>query len=130
MLLDPLQPDRPRRRRHAASAVRRFGDGIAGGRTYDLDWLADLNSQLHRRVLDLSGNALFPHLVRSAVQLPLVVSTFGRCSADQLKRSMRLHHELADALTAHDQQRASAIVRPHVLVARRVPLDAREASPA
>lgn len=95
-----------------------------GGRAYDLDRLADFNGQLHRQILELSGNALLPQLVRSITQLPMVVSTFAHYSADQLQRSMRQHRELVEALAARDAQWATAVMRSHVLSARRVMLPA------
>lgn len=91
-----------------------------GGRAYDLDRLADVNGRLHQQILELSGNALLPQLVRSITQLPMVVSTFGHYSADQLQRSMRQHRELVEALAAHDSQWADSVMRSHVLSARRV----------
>jgi len=91
-----------------------------GGRAYDLNRLADFNRQLHQKILELSGNALLPQLVRSITQLPIVVSTFSHYSVEQLQRSMRQHRELVEALAAHDVQCADAVMRSHILSARRV----------
>lgn len=98
-----------------------------GGRAYDLERLAEFNGRLHRQILELSGNALLPQLVRSVTQLPIVVSTFAHYSADQLQRSMRQHRELVEALAAHDVHWANAVMRSHVLSARRVLLGAEPA---
>ncbi len=105
-------------------------EALAGaGPPSDLDHLAALNGRLHRRILELSGNALLPQLVWSITQLPLVVSTFGHYSADELRRSMRHHRELVDALRAHDPRWATAVMQAHVRAARRVILGPREHEP-
>lgn len=93
-----------------------MGDCVPG----DLDRLAELNGEFHRRILDAAGSARLAALVGSVVQVPLVLRTFHRYSRTALDRSQGHHRELVAALTARDPAWAEAVMRAHVYAARAV----------
>jgi DNA-binding GntR family transcriptional regulator len=96
------------------------------GRGRDLDRLAALNTEFHRRILDASGSVRLVALVSSVVQIPLVLRTFHDYSAEALQRSLGHHREIVAALRAGDPQWAGSVMRSHVLAARAVLVHQRE----
>jgi DNA-binding GntR family transcriptional regulator len=90
------------------------------GRNRDLDRLAGLNAEFHRRILDASGSARLAALVGTVVRVPLVLRTFHDYTAEALERSSGHHREIVAALRAGDPQWAGSVMRSHVLAARAV----------
>lgn len=108
-----------------ADLVARMEAATADGRAPDYDLITDLNGRFHTAVTAAAGNPLLPEVVRSLVHVPIVVRTFRLYSPERLRRSMRQHRELLDALTAHDASWAEAVMRTHILSARPVLLTAK-----
>ena len=94
------------------------------GRKRDLDRLAELNAELHRRVVDAAASPRLATLIAAVVQVPLVMRTFQRYDADALRRSLGHHRELVAALAAQDGEWARSVMRSHVLAAKAVLLAA------
>jgi DNA-binding GntR family transcriptional regulator len=94
------------------------------GRTRDLDRLAELNAELHRRIVDAAASPRLASLIAAVVQVPLVMRTFQRYDADALQRSLGHHRELVAALAAQDGEWARSVMRSHVLAAKAVLVDA------
>lgn len=99
---------------------RDMEDCATRGRERDLDRLASLNAEFHRRILDASGSARLALLVGSVVHVPLVLRTFHDYSTEALERSLGHHREIVAALRAGDPQWAESVMRSHVLAARDV----------
>ncbi|MGN6244883.1 MAG: GntR family transcriptional regulator [Motilibacteraceae bacterium] len=90
------------------------------GRTRDLDRLAELNAELHRRIVDAAASPRLASLIAAVVQVPLVMRTFQRYDVDALQRSLGHHRELVAALAAGDGEWARSVMRSHVLAAKAV----------
>ncbi|HEU4568713.1 MAG TPA: GntR family transcriptional regulator [Marmoricola sp.] len=90
------------------------------GRKRDLDRLAELNAELHRRIVDAAASPRLASLIAAVVQVPLVMRTFQRYDADALQRSLGHHRELVAALAAQDGEWARSVMRSHVLAAKAV----------
>lgn len=91
-----------------------------------MDDVADLNNRFHGAVLTASGNRRLRQLAQATVAMPLVLRTFQKYSAERLERSLAHHREIVDALAAHDESWAEAIMRTHILSARWELLPMRE----
>ena len=89
-------------------------DAAARHRQPDVDVITELNNRFHRAVLEASGNDRLGSLVSSVVQVPLVWRTFSHYTPEELRRSLAHHHELIDALRAHDCVWAESVMRAHV----------------
>ena len=83
-----------------------------------MDRLASLNNRFHATVVQASGSRRLPQMAQSAIALPLVLRTFQRYSPERLQRSMQHHREIVEALRAHDENWAEAVMRTHILSAR------------
>jgi len=112
-----------------ADLVERMEDATAGPGAPDYDLITDLNGRFHTAVVAAADNPLLPEVARSFVHVPIVVRTFRRYTPERLRRSMRQHRELFDALAARDAAWAEAVMRTHILSARPVLLEARTGSP-
>jgi DNA-binding GntR family transcriptional regulator len=94
----------------AESRVRRKGY---------LDRIAQLNGDFHRRVHAAAGSPRLTRLLASLLEASLIMKTFRRYSADDLRRSAAHHLELVQALEARDGEWATSVMRSHVLAAKR-----------
>lgn len=92
-------------------------DAVAAARHPDFAELTDLNNRFHGAILDASGNSRLPSLVASIVRVPLVSRTFTLYSRHALARSLAHHHELVEALAAHDSDWAESVMRSHIRAA-------------
>lgn len=90
----------------------------------DLDLVADLNTEFHSIERAAAANARLVTMLNAVVQLPLVVRTFHRYSAEDLARSCAHHRELVAALRGGDGVWAQSVMRAHVLAAKAVLLRA------
>jgi DNA-binding GntR family transcriptional regulator len=93
----------------------------------DLGRLAELNAEFHGLVRSAAASTRLVTMLNAVVQLPLVVRTFHRYSADDLARSCAHHRELVAALRAADGLWAQSVMRSHVLAAKAVLLRAAAA---
>lgn len=92
-------------------------------RTSELAEIADLNSEFHQGVQELAGAKRLGAMVSQLVEVPLVAQTFHSYGPEQLQQSARHHLEIVAALEARDGASAGAIMRAHVLAAKRVLVD-------
>lgn len=95
-----------------------------------MDDVASLNNLFHGAVLSASGNRRLRQLAQATVALPLVLRTFQQYSAERLQRSLHHHREIVEALAAHDESWAEAVMKTHILSARWELTPARQESDA
>jgi len=81
--------------------------------------LARANSELHLTIIGAAGNARLAAMIASVTELPVVLRTLRVYSQEDLLRSAGHHRELAVAFRARDPVWASAVMRSHLLAARR-----------
>ena len=81
--------------------------------------LAQANSALHLTIVDAAANTRLAAMIASVVEMPLVMRTLGVYTQDDLLRSAGHHRELVLAFRARDPLWAAAVMRSHVLAARR-----------
>ena len=81
--------------------------------------LAKANSEIHLTIVRATGNARLEAMISGVTELPLVMRTLRTYSPDDLLRSARHHIELVAAFRARDPVWASAVMRSHLLAARR-----------
>ena len=82
--------------------------------------LADLNAEFHAVIVRAAGSGRLGETLKGVVQVPLVLRTYRRYTAEALARSHAHHHEIVDALRAGDGTWAESVMRSHVLAARAV----------
>jgi len=84
-----------------------------------LERIADLNSQFHRRLQHVAASARLQSTLATISSAPLVLQTFRDYDGDDLNRSAHHHMEIVDAIEAGDGNWAEAVMRSHVMAARR-----------
>ncbi|VTU46037.1 GntR family transcriptional regulator [Variovorax sp. PBL-E5] len=112
-------------------------DGVAAasaaGRS---DKLTALNEEFHRLILQECGQPRLANIVKTLVDLSMVMRTFAAYSREELMRSMDHHRELVAAFRSHDPGWAGSVMRSHLSAAHQVTLrsqfiadDTRAATP-
>jgi len=86
--------------------------------------LANLNREFHQVIVAGCRNEVFRALTLQVTSPPLLRPTFNRFSRETLLRMFIHHAELIAAIAAQDPAWADAVMRAHVLAARRAFLDA------
>jgi DNA-binding GntR family transcriptional regulator len=81
--------------------------------------IADANEELHLTIVAAAANPRLAAMIASLVEMPLVMRTLRVYSQEDLMRSAGHHRELAQAFRARDPQWAGAVMRSHLLAARR-----------
>jgi len=81
--------------------------------------IAQANSELHQTIVTAAGNARLATMIASVTELPLVMRTLRIYSQEDLLRSAGHHRELAVAFRARDALWSAAVMRSHLLAARR-----------
>ena len=81
--------------------------------------IAHANSELHMIIVNAAAHARLANMIASVVELPLVMRTLRVYSQDDLLRSAGHHRELALAFRARDANWAAAVMRSHLLAAKR-----------
>jgi DNA-binding GntR family transcriptional regulator len=81
--------------------------------------IADANSELHLIIVGAAANVRLAAMISSVVEMPLVLRTLRVYTQDDLLRSAGHHRELALAFRARDPLWAAAVMRSHLLAARR-----------
>ena len=81
--------------------------------------IAQANSELHMIIVNAAAHARLANMIASVVELPLVMRTLRVYSQDDLLRSAGHHRELALAFRARDANWATAVMRSHLLAAKR-----------
>lgn len=87
--------------------------------------LSALNGRFHRTIFEATKHPRLSQMAAGAMQMVLVNQTFRTYSDADMQRSLHHHRELAEALSRHDAEWAEAVMRAHLLAARRVMLEAR-----
>lgn len=82
----------------------------------------ELDSDLHRRIVRMTGNRHLGQLVRQVVGLPVLVQAFTHYSHDDLRVSLQQHRTIVQALAAGDAEWAEAAMRAHILAGRSITL--------
>jgi DNA-binding GntR family transcriptional regulator len=81
--------------------------------------IAQANSELHQTIISAAGNARLATMIAGVTELPLVLRTLRIYSQEDLLRSAGHHRELAVAFRARDAAWSAAVMRSHLLAARR-----------
>lgn len=84
------------------------------------DAITELNNQFHRGILVAADNRRLIPLLAGIVQIPLVLQTFRRYTADDLQHSFQQHRDVLQALRNHDADWAEAAMRAHLYAGRNV----------
>ncbi len=84
-----------------------------------LERIADLNSQFHRRLLQVAASARLQATLATISSAPLVLQTFRDYDGDDLSRSAHHHLEIVEAIEAGDSNWAESVMHSHVMAARR-----------
>lgn len=85
-----------------------------------LDDVSRYNKEFHGLLLRRCGNPLLVEALAIVVRDPLVQRTFHRYSAEQIRRSINHHKEIAAAVRAGDPDWAESVMRAHLRAARAV----------
>jgi DNA-binding GntR family transcriptional regulator len=81
--------------------------------------IAQANSELHMTIVNAAAHARLATMIASVVEPPLIMRTLRVYSQDDLLRSAGHHRELALAFRARDASWAAAVMRSHLLAAKR-----------
>lgn len=96
-------------------AMERVGER---GPQQDFERLVGLNQEFHSLILRGADNERLATLLRTLVQVPLVLRTYHRYSDAALRRSHGHHRELVTALRSSNPAWAESVMRSHVLAAQ------------
>ncbi|MDH3481454.1 MAG: GntR family transcriptional regulator [Gammaproteobacteria bacterium] len=80
----------------------------------------ELDSDLHRQIVAITGNHHLGRLIRQVVGLPVLIQAFTHYSHTDLLRSLEQHRTIVAALRAGDAEWAEAAMRAHILSGRSV----------
>jgi DNA-binding GntR family transcriptional regulator len=78
----------------------------------------ELDSELHRSILKMTGNSRLRQIIGQVVGLPILVQAFTHYSREQLQQSMQQHRVIVAALKARDAEWAESAMRSHILSGR------------
>jgi DNA-binding GntR family transcriptional regulator len=79
--------------------------------------IAELNHEFHRTLILASGNQRLANLLENVVRTSVIYRNFGNYDLDNLRRSMRHHREILEAITASSPEWAENVMRAHLLAA-------------
>jgi DNA-binding GntR family transcriptional regulator len=88
-----------------------------------------LDSDLHRCIVQATGNRHLGQLIRQIVGLPLLIQTFTHYSHADILRSLQQHRTIVAALRAGDAEWAEAAMRAHILAGRSVTFPRNKLNP-
>jgi len=80
----------------------------------------ELDSDLHRQIVAITGNRHLGRLIRQVVGLPVLIQAFTHYTHADLLRSLEQHRTIVAALRAGDAEWAEAAMRAHILAGRSV----------
>lgn len=80
----------------------------------------ELDSDLHRHIIEITGNRRLGSLLSQIVGIPVLVQAFNRYSHQELKKSLEQHRNIVAALHAADPEWAEAAMRSHIHSARAI----------
>lgn len=84
----------------------------------DVKGLSKENLFFHFQVAEAAGTAKLVDLVQSAIQVPLVVTSFSWYSKGEARRSEDFHRRIVAALRAGDPERAELLMKEHIFEGR------------
>ncbi|GGX90094.1 GntR family transcriptional regulator [Litchfieldella qijiaojingensis] len=80
--------------------------------------IANLNHEFHRELVQASDNQRLIAVLDSVVRTSVIRRNFGNYDIDHLRRSMRHHREILQAIEASSPTWAENVMRSHLLAAR------------
>ncbi|MDT8894869.1 GntR family transcriptional regulator [Halomonas sp. I1] len=80
--------------------------------------IALLNHDFHRELIQASGNQRLASVLDSVVRTSVIRRNFGNYQLDNLRRSMRHHREILEAILAGSPTWAENVMRAHLLAAQ------------
>lgn len=80
--------------------------------------IASLNHEFHRELIRASGNQRLGAVLEGVVRTSVIRRNFGNYDLASLRRSMRHHREILEAITAGSPLWAEQIMRAHLLAAQ------------
>lgn len=80
--------------------------------------IASLNHKFHRELIRASGNQRLDAVLESVVRTSVIRRNFGNYDLANLRRSMRHHREILEAITAGSPSWAEKIMSAHLLAAQ------------
>ncbi len=86
--------------------------------------IAALNLEFHQAMVNASGNSRLIGVLESLVRSSLISRNFANYDIGHLRRSMRHHAEILQAVRAGNQEWVENIMRAHLLAARTLHMDA------
>jgi DNA-binding GntR family transcriptional regulator len=95
----------------------RMDAAAKGSEPGHLNDIAAANDRFHKLIIQASGNGRLAALLSSIIEMPLVLGTFTRYTAQDLARSMSHHREMIAAFQAHDGIWARSVMQCHTLAA-------------
>ncbi len=102
-------PDEP------VDELRALADAIVdGAERGDLTAYLEADQSFHLRLTAMLGNELLVEVVGDLRGRTRLVGLTAMLRTDQLDQSAREHHDLLDALVAHDRARAEGIMERHI----------------
>lgn len=80
--------------------------------------IAALNHEFHRTLILASNNQRLASLLENVVRTSIIHRNFGNYDLANLRRSMRHHREILEAITAGSPEWAENVMRAHLLAAQ------------
>ncbi|SDO17506.1 DNA-binding transcriptional regulator, GntR family [Halomonas shengliensis] len=80
--------------------------------------IAFLNHDFHRLLVEASDNLRLASVLESVVRTSVIRRNFGNYDLDNLRRSMRHHREILEAIHAGSPEWAEHVMRAHLLAAQ------------
>lgn len=84
----------------------------------NFDKISTLNSRFHQMIIDAAANKKLAGMMAGLIEMTIVLRTYQRYTAEELKRSFDHHRELVTAFEAGDSEWARAVMTCHILAAR------------
>jgi DNA-binding GntR family transcriptional regulator len=99
-------------------AERQQQESIARTAGY-LERICEINSRFHRELQEAAVSPRLTQALAAILEAPLVLKTFENYTPEELARSAAHHLEIVRAIESRDGEWAAAVMRSHVLAARR-----------
>lgn len=80
--------------------------------------IATLNHEFHRTLILASNNQRLASLLENVVRTSVIHRNFGNYEPTNLRRSMRHHREILEAISAGNPEWAENVMRAHLLAAQ------------
>lgn len=114
--------------------LRRFADVITAHAPPQTDAdhtaMSDANAAFHRTIMQAARSPRLGSMLSLAINLGLVLRTYRMYSPEDMIRQARHHHDIAEAIAAHDPDWAEAAMAVHVQAAAAVARSFRKAGQA